>query len=483
MKKLCSVFLTLALLTACASADDFLFKPSDWGKKPPEGEMPPLSDGEMPPAPDGGARPAPAVRPDAYAAANEVTDNRTLSGEFNSIAADESAILVSSGHAVIRDASVTRESSDSVGGDTASFYGVGAAVLITGGSAEIADSVIDSDAPGGAGVFAFENGSAVVNNCAITTRGDCSGGIHVAGGGAVTANDCAVTTFGNSSAAIRSDRGGGNILVNGGSYTSNGSGSPAVYVTADITVNAATLSANASEALCLEGFNTVRLNDCVLSGNMSDLDQNDNTWTVILYQSMSGDAEEGLGVFEMNGGTLNSENGGLFYTTNTQSVFTLKNVTVCQSADCEYFLRCTGNTNARGWGAPNANGADCVFTAIEQRVDGNIIVDSISNLTVYLTDNSGFTGAVIADDSAVTNPGAGVCDLYIDDSSAWIVTESCAVNTLACAGIITDINGLSVTIRNADGTTYLEGSGPCVITVNHYTTICDPVDANPIDRY
>lgn len=90
----------------------------------------------------------------------------------------------------------------------------------------------------------------------------------------------------------------------------------------------------------LEGLNSVRLYDCDLTGNMADLDQNDNTWTVILYQSMSGDSEVGEGRFEMEGGSLVSGNGGIFYTTNTESEFVLSNVEI--SADnSEYFLRCT----------------------------------------------------------------------------------------------------------------------------------------------
>lgn len=86
----------------------------------------------------------------------------------------------------------------------------------------------------------------------------------------------------------------------------------------------------------------------------ADLEQNDNTWTVILYQSMSGDSEVGKGTFTMTGGTLISNNGGLFYTTNTDSEFTLRNVTLQASAESEYLLRCTGNSNGRGWGSTGA---------------------------------------------------------------------------------------------------------------------------------
>lgn len=91
------------------------------------------------------------------------------------------------------------------------------------------------------------------------------------------------------------------MVVDGGSYTSNGTGSPAVYSTADIAVNNADLTANGSEAVCIEGLNSLHLFDTDLTGNMSDDEQNDCTWNVILYQSMSGDSEVGNSTFEMDG--------------------------------------------------------------------------------------------------------------------------------------------------------------------------------------
>ena len=155
-----------------------------------------------------------------------------------------------------------------------------------------------------------------------------------------------------------------------------------MYVTADIDIANATLTANGSEALCLEGKNSVTLTDCTLIGNMPDQDQNDNTWTFILYQSMSGDSEVGEGKFEMTGGTLVSENGGVFYTTNTDSEFTLKNVSIQTADDCEYLLRVTGNQNARGWGQTGSNGVNCTFTAIEQALNGNVLVQGESEWTI-----------------------------------------------------------------------------------------------------
>ena len=106
------------------------------------------------------------------------------------------------------------------------------------------------------------------------------------------------------------------MTINGGTYTSKGTGSPAVYCTADITVSDAALSAENSEAVCIEGLNSLSLKNCTLSGNIPENEQNDCDWTVILYQSMSGDSEVGESNFSMEGGSLTSLNGGLFYTTN-----------------------------------------------------------------------------------------------------------------------------------------------------------------------
>ena len=82
----------------------------------------------------------------------------------------------------------------------------------------------------------------------------------------------------------RSDRGGGTMTVDGGTYTSRGTGSPAVYCTADITVNNAALTAENSEAVCIEGLNSLSLTNCSLSGNIPENEQNDCDWTVILSE-------------------------------------------------------------------------------------------------------------------------------------------------------------------------------------------------------
>ena len=419
---------------------------------------------------------------DSYTAANEYTEDTTVSNEtIESTGTDENAALISSGASVTLDNdTITRTSEDSKGGDNSSFYGVGAAVLATDGTAYVKDGSVTTDAAGGAGLFAYGDGTVYASGTIVKTTQDTSGGVHVAGGGTLYGWDLDVETNGESSAAIRSDRGGGTMVIDGGNYVSNGVGSPAVYSTADIAVSNATLTANGSEAICIEGLNSIHLYDCDLTGNMSDLDQNDNTWTVILYQSMSGDSEVGNSTFQMDGGSLTSENGGVFYTTNTESTITLNNVDINYNDDNEFFLQCTGNTNQRGWGQAGANGADCHFTGISQDMQGDVIWDSISDLDFYLTEGSSLTGAVVDDESYAGEGGEGYCNVYVSADSTWTVTGDSTVSSLENEGTIVDSNGKTVTIQGTDGTVYVQGDSEYTITTGSYSDTADMSGATAI---
>ena len=422
---------------------------------------------------------------DSYDTVNEYSSDETVSDtSLESTGTDENAALISNGAEVtFSNDAISRTSSDSQGGDNSSFYGVGAAVLATDGTAYVKDSTVTTDSKGGAGLFAYGDGTVYVADTDITTQQDTSGGIHAAGGGKLYAWDLNVETNGESSAAIRSDRGGGTMVVDGGTYTSNGVGSPAVYCTADIAVNNAELTANGSEAVCIEGLNSLRLYNSNLTGNMSDDEQNDTTWTVILYQSMSGDSEVGNSTFQMDGGTITSKNGGLFYTTNTECTITLKDVDITYNDDNEFFLQCAGNNNQRGWGQSGANGSDCNFTADSQDMKGNVIWDSISDLDFYMTNGSTLEGAFVNDESNAGNGGDGYCNVVIDKDSTWTVTGDSIITSLSNAGTITDADGKTVSIVGTDGTTYVEGDSDYTITVGSYQDSADTSASTTVDDW
>ena len=235
-----------------------------------------------------------------------------------------------------------------------------AALLATNGATvTIKNAAITSSAQNGNGVFSYGSGTTVyISDSTITTTADNSGGIQTTGGGTTNASRLTVETAGNSSAAIRSDRGGGTVNVDGGSYTSNGYNSPAVYSTANITVKNASLIANNSEALVIEGENSITLENCSVTGNMSDskgTSSDENVHNVMIYQSMSGDADVGTSVFSMTGGSLTSNSGDMFYITNTHCLLTLSGVSLTNYDAEGVLLRVVGNSASHGWGTAGSS--------------------------------------------------------------------------------------------------------------------------------
>lgn len=56
---------------------------------------------------------------------------------------------------------------------------------------------------------------------------------------------------------------------------------------------------------------------------------------------------------------------------------------------------------AAGWGNDSANGGQVNFYATNQELEGVITVDTISNLNLYLVENSDFTGSIDSEGKAI----------------------------------------------------------------------------------
>ena len=244
----------------------------------------------------------------------------------------------------------------------------------------------------------------------------------VTGGGTLTANDLTVTTFGRSSAPIRSDRGGGTITVNGGSYESSGVGSPVVYSTADITVNNAKMTSTASEGVVVEGKNSVTLNGVELTADNNQLNGQSSTYKAIfLYQSMSGDADEGTANFTSKDSSINVLNGDTIYVTNTTAQIYLENNVITN--DSGDFLR----IEAGAWGNEGSNGGTVTATLSNQKVEGSIIVDSVSTLDLSLENGSVLTGSIDNENQAKE------VDLTLSEDSVLVLTDDTYVDSLTNA--------------------------------------------------
>ena len=393
-----------------------------------------------------------------YSGAVEITSADTQENQtYETSVEDQSALLISTAEDVSISNPTVRKSGSSDGGDSCNFYGLNAAVLVKGGSATtITGGTITSDADGANGVFSYggnggRNGAegdgttVIVRDTVITTSGNGSGGIMTTGGGTTYAYDLTVTTSGRSSAPIRTDRGGGTVYVDGGSYTSNGLGSPAIYSTADITVENAVLTSNLSEGVCIEGKNSITLLNCDLTasntkcnGNATFLD------SIMIYQSMSGDADSGTSSFTMTGGSLTSRNGHVFHVTNTNAVINLSDVEICNEDASGVLLSVCDD----GWsGAGNI----ATLNADGQELSGTILVGNNSVLTLNLTDGSSLTGSVSGeivnarDDTVSTE--VGTVNVSLDSTSTWSLTGDTFISSFSGDTANISFNGYTLYVN------------------------------------
>ena len=331
----------------------------------------------------------------SYSGKTKFTSNMTEdSKSYGSTTGGENALLVSGGTSTISNATITKSGDTS--DENSDFYGTNAAVLVyNGATLNINGGTVTTNGGHSNGVFAGTSGTININKTTINTTGNNSGGIMVTGGGVLKATDLTIQTKGNSSAAIRSDRGGGTLTVNGGIYETSGVGSPAIYSTADITVNNATLNSTASEGVVVEGANSVTLNKVKLTDTNNTLNGNSETYkNIFIYQSMSGDASEGTGSFTAKNSTIKTDNGDTFFVTNTNATINLENNTIINKVGD--FLRIqTGK-----WGNSGSNGGNVTLTMKNQKVEGNIIVDNISTLNMSLLNKSVFTGSIDSENQA-----------------------------------------------------------------------------------
>ena len=389
-----------------------------------------------------------------------ITAAQTLDGyAVNSTTADENTILVNTTDDVTITNSTVTKTGDSDGGDNCNFYGQNAAVLVEGGSTtSLTNLTVTSDAKGANGIFSYggnggQNGGdgdgtkVIIKDTTITTTGDGAGGTMTTGGGTTNAYNLTVTTNGQSSAAIRTDRGGGTVYVDGGTYTSNGLGSPAIYSTAEIHVANATLVSNLSEGVCIEGLNSIELTDCDLTANNTKCNGNATFMdTIMIYQSMSGDAATGNSTFAMTGGSLTSKNGHMFHVTNTNADIELNGVKLTNEDAANVLISVCDD----GW---NGGNNKATFNAKAQDLVGAVLVGDNSTLALNLTEGTTFEGYVngniVNASNQTVSTEVGTVAVTLDNNSTW---------TLTADSYVTEFNGTAANVIANGHTLYVKGT-------------------------
>ncbi len=345
-----------------------------------------------------------------YSSYSATSTNENLSGsELSSETSDQSVVYITQSGITIANSTLTKESGDSSNTENSEFYGVNAAVLVQGGGVTISGGTISTKAKGANALCATNKGTVQISKTTITSTGSSSArGLHATYGGSITASEVTVSSTGGSCATLATDRGEGTVTCAGCTLSTAGAGSPLIYSTGQITVSDSTKgTSTGAQAVVVEGKNTATVKNSELKcngyGNRGDSDKVDKCG-IMLYQSMSGDADSGTSTFNCESSTIEIletstvySSVPMFFITNTDASINLNN---CQfSYGSSIFLSAEGTSE---WGTSGSNGGVVTLTLKNQTIEGDFVVDACSGLTIKLTEGSKIKGKINNEQASTT---------------------------------------------------------------------------------
>jgi hypothetical protein len=297
---------------------------------------------------------------------------------------------------------------------------------------------------------------AEITNTKITTHADKSRGLDATYNGKIKASNIEIYTDGQSCAALATDRGEGEVHVTNGDINTgvsktSGRGSPLIYSTGNITATNTHGTAYVSQIACIEGKNSIELSNCELTGygegNRKDGDAYVDLGGIFIYQSMSGDADVGTSHFKATNTKLTIpkessvyKEAPMFHVTNTACVIDLVNSQF--SFGSGTFIEVSSQNQ---WGNSGSNGGVAELNTQNEKIEGNVIVDSISSLN-WTMKSTELKGAINSTGNTTVN---------VDGKSTWTLTGDSNVSNLTVSGKI-DYGNFKLTVA---GKTY-DSSNP-----------------------
>ena len=384
-----------------------------------------------------GMEPQSEVDPNTFKGTTIVTENKSIAHEsMTNTTADQNAFIGKNKAVIDIENSVFDKTGDTTSDDNSNFRGQNAVVLgIEGSQINIKGSNITSNSKGSNAVFATGEGSVInVENTNIHTKSDSSRGLYATYKGTVNGKNLTITTEGAHSATLATDRGEGTITAEAAKLTTSGEGSPVIYSTGNIMVNNVNGIANNSEIGVVEGKNSITLTNSNVTG------YKDNGF--MLYQSFSGDVENGIARLKAENNTLTTHATGAFlYVNNTTAEVDLSNNAISMP-NTSTLVKAAADSR---WGKTGENGGHLTLRTSNQELNGNIMADSISTIALDMTNGSSLVGAINTDNTAKE------VTVKLSKDSNWILTGDSYVKSLSnedTTGSNIQLNGYKLVVAD-----------------------------------
>ena len=337
------------------------------------------------------------------------------------------------------------------------------------------------------------------NEAEISVEADGACGLFAEAGATLIANALTVTTQGNAGAAVSTSIEGGNVSIANSQLSTAGEDAPLFLSAGTVEADNVTGTARQSAIACVVGEGALLIENSTLAsshegGTTNGLPVNG----IAIYRTDDNDitAEQGKSaLLQAHNSRLESSatSGAMLYLTNTAADIVLCDTELAFDEDKAKLLVARGSdatsdlvaskTDGTTFGTAGSNGATVLFTALGQKLKGDIEVDSISSLDLYLLEGSEWKGSSSITANVAGSDLASNIVVNIDATSGWTVTENSTVSTLNIekGGKLVDADGKAVTIVDADGNKLVDGASNVeVAVVDEFSTSVKRSSANSL---
>lgn len=397
---------------------------------------------------------------------SQSSGTNSVSGQtYTSTGSDENAVQVTGGTFTMTDCTITKTGDYSASSDNTSFYGVNSAVYVGSTSAAttltMTGGTITTNAKGANAAFAYGYGVLNISDVTIRNSANLSRGIHATGGGTIVASNLDIVTEGSNSSVVATDRGGGTVTVDGGSYVTTGTDCAILYSTGTVSASNATGSSAKGEVGVIEGDNTINITNCNFSSGSSSRG-------LMILQSGSGDSEGYNGAINITNSTITLTDSSAplcEIPTNITGTLTLDNTSLTVPSGVLMYV----DYNTR-WSTYGGTGN---LVLKNGSYTGAVNADQYGTATVSVASTATWTGSIdnsnVASSTTATVEGVWILDAdsYVDNltiaSGATVYTNGYSLNY----GSLTNNGTLDTTSTGVTGikaiTLQMDGAGNGVV--------------------
>lgn len=321
---------------------------------------------------------------------------------------------------------LTKESGETTDKESSIYYGLNSAIIVKDGSSiELLNSKINTDVSYSTAFFLTGlNGTATLDNIEILTNKEYSNGLVSSDYGSISATNVNITTKGDNSTSLKSITTNSEINIDNSNLNTEGLYSPIIYSSGKINLSNIEGIAKNSNIATIEGSNSITLTDSnLITENIANIE---NKSGIYIYNEHSKtiSADYANATFTSTSSKLtirksaNYENIPMFYITNIKATINITDTELDYSNNI--LINVVGNNK---YGDIGNNGGEVTFTATDQKLKGNIEIDSISKIRFNL-NNSHYKGQING------NNNSKEVDITFDKTSTWTLTGDSYINTL-----------------------------------------------------